>query len=455
MTARLIALQMLVVAVLLGGALVVLYRTISGHLEADSRAQLDDQRVILSRWITDASARGEFRDPERAGINPLLASLADLQVRVLDGRGRVLVDTAAQAHVKLPDFPAPGADAIDAHNPARTWFLLQSSALETGSSEGPAVLQLAANMADDETLLRHLRQRMILVFAIVLIASGVLAALVARGVFRPVARLSRAVAGVQPSGLDTRVGEGWPAELTDLARELDRMLMRLDDSFHRLARFSADLSHELRTPINNLRGEAEVALSRTRSEEEYRRVLESNLEECSRIARLIDLLLFVARADHSANNLVLRPVDAVELCRDVAEFFEPLASERGVKLLVRGAGQVAGDAELLRRAITNLVDNALKHTAAHGAVDLTVRTAPDGCTEIEVRDNGRGILETELPRVFERFYRGKAGTENRERGFGLGLSIVRSIAELHRGTASIASVPQAGTTVTLRFPRSS
>lgn len=455
MTARLIALQALVVALLVGGAFVALYQTISRHLDQDNRAQLENQRVVLSRWLADTIGRGAFRAPGQASIAPLLASLSDLQVRVLDSRGQVLIDTSVPAHMALPAFPAPGAEPVDLRNADGTRLLLQSSYLAVDApAGGPAVLQLASNIADDDALLRHLRQRMLLVFAIVILVSAVLAALVARGVFRPITRLSHTVAGVQPSRLDARLGaNGWPEELTDLACELDRMLGRLDDSFRRLAQFSADLSHELRNPINNLRGEAEVALSRPRPVEEYRRVLESNLEECSRLARLIDMLLFVARADHPSHGLVLHPIDAAQICRSVAEFFEPLANERGVKLLVRGSGHVAADAELLRRAVANLVDNALKHTPNGGNVDLTIRTAPEQWTEIEVRDDGSGILETELPHVFERFYRAKSSAGKYASGFGLGLSIVRSIMVLHRGSANIASVPQAGTIVTLRFPQ--
>ncbi|MBX3735980.1 MAG: heavy metal sensor histidine kinase [Candidatus Didemnitutus sp.] len=452
MTARLIALQMLVVALLVGGASLALYNTVRRHLDVDTRSQLENQRVVLSRWLTDALARGPLGANDRTHLAPLLASLSDLHVRVLDRAGRPMIDTAADSHVSLPDFPAAGQPLAEARNAEGTRFVLSTSLIAGSAPDGPTVLQIASNDDDDDALLAHIRQRMLLVFVLMVAASGLLAALVARGIFRPVARLTRTVAEVQPSRLHTRIAtNGWPAELTALARELDDMLVRLDDSFRRLARFSADLSHELRTPINNLRGEAEVALRLPRSDSEYRRVLESSLEECGRLARLIDTLLFVARADHPAHTLVLRPLDAAEICRSVAEFFEPLASERSVTLLVRGAGRVQGDSELLRRAVANLVDNAVKHAPDGGHVDLTVRAGPDGTTEIEVRDDGGGILETELPHVFDRFYRGRTHAPS-QRGFGLGLPIVRSIMELHRGTATIASVPQAGTTATLRFP---
>jgi two-component system heavy metal sensor histidine kinase CusS len=300
-----------------------------------------------------------------------------------------------------------------------------------------------------------MRQRMTLIFVLALVLSGALTLLIARGVFRPLAALTVAATHVQASRINARIDEsGWPAELTSLAREFDAMLARLAESFHRLARFSSDLSHELRTPINNLRGEAEVALSRTRSPEEYRCVLESSLEECARLGRLIDTLLFIAKSDNPERVIVRRELDASTECQAVVDFFEAMASERNLSMLVRGTGRVYGDPELLRRALVNLVDNAVRHTEPGGHVDLAVREGTDHGTEIEVSDNGTGIPSEHLPRVFERFYRSEKSSDEAHAtsGFGLGLAIVKSIMDLHDGTVVITSAAGTGTTVTLRFP---
>ena len=256
--------------------------------------------------------------------------------------------------------------------------------------------------------------------------------------------------------LRSSTGEtGWPIELAALAREFDAMLGRLDGSFRRLAQFSSNLSHELRTPINNLRGEAEVALARDRTPEEYRAVLESSLEEYARITRLIDTLLFIAKADQPEQGLARQQLDAAAECRAVADYFEAATAERGLTLLVRGTAQICCDPVLFRRALGNLVDNALRHTPGGGHIDLTVRAGSDGGTVVEVSDTGSGIAAKHLPHLFERFY--QAGQKEnyepaRTANFGLGLAIVKSIMELHRGRIEIVSVPERGTTITLCFP---
>ncbi|MDB6113180.1 MAG: histidine kinase [Lacunisphaera sp.] len=311
------------------------------------------------------------------------------------------------------------------------------------------------DVTDDVTLVRENRQVATAVLAGVLVISAGLAWLITRRALRPLAVLAESAARVQASRLNTRLDEtDWPQELTVLAEEFDAMLGRLDSSFRRLVRFSSDLSHELRTPINNLRGEAEVALNRPRTPEEYRAVLESSLEEFARITRLIDTLLFIAKADQPERSLARATLDAAAECRTVMEFFEAASAERNLTLLVRGSATIYCDAMLFRRALSNLVDNALRHTPGGGHIDLTVRAGPQGSTEIEVSDSGAGIAAEHLPHVFERFY--QAGKREDDAApassFGLGLAIVKSIMELHGGSAEIASTVEQGTKITLLFP---
>ena len=183
-------------------------------------------------------------------------------------------------------------------------------------------------------------------------------------------------------------------------------------------------------------------------------MLESSLEECARLGRLIDTLLFLAKADHPARGIRPRTLDGAAECRAVAEFFEAAAAERSLTLLVRGTGTVQADPELLRRALANVVDNAARHTGAGGQVELIVRESAARGAEIVVRDNGTGIPPGHLPRIFERFYRSERDPYHADAasGFGLGLAIVKSIMDLHAGTVTIESAPGSGTTVTLFFP---
>jgi two-component system heavy metal sensor histidine kinase CusS len=275
----------------------------------------------------------------------------------------------------------------------------------------------------------------------------------ARRGLRPLREVADHARRITVSHLHERVSsERWPAELTLLATAFDQMLERLEQSFQRLSQFSADLAHELRTPINNLMGEAEVTLTRSRSADDYRQVIESSLEEFSRMSRMIDSLLFLARADHS--DAPLRPVllDVRVEIEALRDFYEALADEWQVEISCQGQGQLRADAILFRRVVSNLLSNALNHTPHGGHVLLGVEQTPSGL-ELRVVDDGCGIAREHLPRLFERFYR-VDNALSRAQGTGLGLALVKSIIELHQGSVTLESDVGRGMTVRLRFPAS-
>jgi two-component system heavy metal sensor histidine kinase CusS len=197
-----------------------------------------------------------------------------------------------------------------------------------------------------------------------------------------------------------------------------------------------------------------VALSKPRSPEEYREVLGSSLEECGRLARLIDRLLFLARAENPETQIVREPCElGVELAT-VCEFYEAAATEAGVRLAVALQGQVPADLDrpLFQRAVGNLVANALAHTPPGGSVTLSA-TGDDTATRVEVADTGCGIPAAHLPHVFDRFYRADDARSSRNGNVGLGLAIVRTIVELHRGAVEVRSEVGRGTRVSMTFPR--
>ncbi|MDD5037041.1 MAG: ATP-binding protein, partial [Methylococcaceae bacterium] len=206
-------------------------------------------------------------------------------------------------------------------------------------------------------------------------------------------------------------------------------------------------------PINNLMGEAEVTLARARSEAEYRDVLESSLEECGRLSRMIDSLLFLARADNAEVSLQLARLDVRQELEAIRDFYEAVTEEQGVTAQCEGEASLEADPILFRRAVTNLLANAIRHTPSGGQIKLVVEPSPsaDGVA-IHVSDNGCGIAHEHLPKVFDRFYRVDQARSADSHSTGLGLAIVRSIMAMHGGTVSIESQPGKGTTVTLHFP---
>ena len=269
---------------------------------------------------------------------------------------------------------------------------------------------------------------------------------------RPLHEIAQATGAITAQRLRHRMVVGQvPQELRELVQALNAMLDRLDHAFKRLSRFSADLAHELRTPIANLVGEAEVALSLERPPEEYREVLESSLEEFRRLTSLIARMLFLARAEDPGAAIQAAPLPAQALLDGVLGFFEAAAAEQGVRLEGGAEGTLCGDPELLRQALANLVANALAATPAGGVVRLDLE-ARDGRCVLSVQDTGRGIPAAELDHVLDRFYRTAASFESNRSGTGLGLAIVQSIAQLHGGTVTVKSREGEGTTVAIRFP---
>lgn len=293
---------------------------------------------------------------------------------------------------------------------------------------------------------------------------------IARQGIRPVEEMATTARHISSTNLRERIlPEGYPFELASLASTFNQMLDRLEESFERISRFSADIAHDLRTPVNNIRGEAEVALARARTAGEYRDVIESCLEEAVRLSDLIGDLLFLARAESPLANLRRERIDVGELLSGVREYYEASAADGGVMLTTAIADEpviAELDRTLLQRAVGNLVSNALAHTPPGGSVvlgtgvDSTGVDSSDGnlssphfsTIRIEVADTGVGIPAEALPKVFDRFFRVDSSRAQASGGTGLGLAIVQSITLLHGGEVDISSQPGHGTRVILRMP---
>jgi two-component system heavy metal sensor histidine kinase CusS len=268
---------------------------------------------------------------------------------------------------------------------------------------------------------------------------------------KPLRAIAESARGIKTHHLQQRLDQGqFPQELRDLVQALNAMLDSLDHAFERLARFSADLAHELRTPITNLMGEAEILISKDRPIEDYRLVVESSLDEYRRLSRLISRMLFLARSEDPSTTITNTSIETESLLGEVLAFFEAMAEEQKVRLAGEAAGVIRGDPDMLRQALANLISNALAATPEGGEIFVTVK-GQDHQALLEVRDNGRGIPAEELPNVLDRFYRTTDALKRKSPGTGLGLAIVQSIALLHGGDLRILSEQGKGTTVVLTF----
>ncbi|SFU25824.1 heavy metal sensor histidine kinase [Paraburkholderia aspalathi] len=336
--------------------------------------------------------------------------------------------------------------------------ILADARLHNGDT---ATVLIARNMSDRWRLLDRYRDKLNLAGAAGVILAMLLSYLLIRAALRPLRDIAASAGLVTVNRLNTRITVARvPSELEALVNALNAMLERVEHGFQRLSRFTADLAHDMRTPISNMRGAAEVALARPRSTDEYESLLASSLEECDRLSRMIENVLFLARAEHPQFVKHMRAFEAGQELTRIAEYFEGIADDAHVRVQVTGAATLTADLELFRRAVSNLLANAIRYTPSGGEIGLDVRASADA-VRVTVSNQGQPIAAEHLDRIFDRFYRvdpsrsslPSSGMSQGSTGStGLGLAIVRTIMELHGGTVHAESDAQS-TRFVLTFRR--
>jgi two-component system heavy metal sensor histidine kinase CusS len=396
--------------------------------------KLQDIATVLARHPDDPVALAE----EALGDAPL-----NYFVRVLK-HGQLILESGGMGDL-LPSGSLRGKPLVS---------ILGRDFLVAERTDGAYLTQGAMDITEEIRLARSLRKQMLNTLLLMGLGFTFLGAWATHQALKPLRAIAESTGGITAMRLKQRLDPGEvPQELHDLVLALNGMLNRLDQAFERLSRFSVDLAHELRTPINNLMGEGGVILVKGRSAGEYREVLESNMEEYRRLSALISRMLFLGRVEDPTAVIKALPVEASRLVDEVLAYYEPMAEEGGVRLSGEASGSVLGDAEILRQALGNLVANALEATPAGGEIQVNMRVQ-SGQAEMEVKDTGRGIPPEELPFMFDRFHRVSGAVDRKSpgTGTGLGLAIVQSIARMHGGDVEISSNPGVGTTVWLHFP---
>ena len=316
----------------------------------------------------------------------------------------------------------------------------------------PAIVAVATDISHHEHFMDSFRVTLWLFVLLAAVLAGLLGWFAVRRGLSPLQTIRREAEGITARKLDARLAsDSIPAELADLVETLNAMLGRLEDSFRRLSDFSSDLAHEFRTPISNLMTQSQVMLSRARTADEYRDVLASNVEEFERLSRMVADMLFIAKADEGQIVLAHEKMALERVAEDLVDFHRLVAEEQAVSLSSSGRGEVAGDPLMIRRAISNLLSNALRHTPAGGQISLLVEPG-ESSVRIIVSNTGETIPAKHLPRLFDRFYRADPSRHRDGSSSGLGLAIVKSNVVAHGGDVSVVSA--GGTTsFVLRLPR--
>jgi two-component system heavy metal sensor histidine kinase CusS len=448
---QLVLLFTLCATLLLSCGLGVFYWIVVRHAFEEDNAVLADRLAAIR---TDLKQPDGINTVDRELKNRRAGESAVYWVRIIDPAGRVVTETPGMNRLLPPNIFTPPQTSIslsrstkDYQKDAKLFSLVATNETVAGQ---PYILQVAQDRSADERFRKQFGALLALVVGLGFIASTLVAITVTKRGLRPLAEMRRALERVQPAHLSERIEPAqWPRELQPVVTAFDGMLDRLEDSFTRLSQFSADLAHELRTPIGNMLGEAQVALTRERSSEEYRSIIESAAAECERLSGIIDNLLFLARAESAEQQIERSLFNGRAALEKIASFYQTAAEDRHLNIECSGEGQIFADPALFNRAVGNLIDNALRFTTDGGNIHISIG-ARDGRTEVFVRDTGSGIAPEHLPHVFDRFYRGDPSRSSA--GTGLGLALVKSIVDLHGGSATIESELGRGTTVTLTFP---
>ncbi|WEF31705.1 heavy metal sensor histidine kinase [Pseudoduganella chitinolytica] len=432
-----------------------LYQALSQQMsERDDTALLD--KVVLIRHLLASQPMPLAMPDELRMVLDNVFGQDGMALRLTDAAGRTVVVTSTREDA-VPAWPAVPLARAPARADIRDWQLAAGpgraivALASAGTAQVPVRITIVRQRSHRLAILRRYTSDLAAGLAVgTLVATGLAFAVVRRGM-RPLHDVIGKANEISTQRLASRLSvEDVPAELRELGVAFNAMLDRLEEGVQRLSGFAADLAHDLRTPLNTLMMQTQVALSRPRGSADYEALLASNLEEYERLARMIENTLFLARADHAQLALHRVALDAAQELAHIAEYFDMLAEEGGIALRVDAAGAVHADPILLRRAVNNLVANAVRHTPRGGSVVLWARQEAGG-SRIEVRNTGGAIAPQHLAQLFDRYYRADPARGDASGAAGLGLAIVRAIMQLHGGAATAASA-NGSTVFTLRFP---
>ncbi|WP_429050256.1 heavy metal sensor histidine kinase [Aeromonas hydrophila] len=445
---RLAMMFALVSAQLLGAVGFYLYHSLQREI-----AWRDDQALLgrlarIQAMIHDSANLNALRT--RPQLYDSMLGNRDGLLWVVDENNQLQIDInpLGLPRAFLPPAPEPRL-ADSAQTP-----LLRLAWLDVVTAQHRLTLITGKYLGEREQMLSVYRIKVLAALTIGAVLAFLLGWLVSLRGLRPVRQLAMHAATIDVQHLHLRLTEFQELnELNALSRALNQMLTRLEQGFTQLSRFSEDLAHEMRTPLSNLTGQTQQALSRDRTLAEYQNLLVSNQEEYERLAHMVDSMLFLARTEQPNQPLRYETIALQPMVAQLCDYFEGMAQERGISLLNLCHGQLVANPDLVRRALANLLANALRYAAP--ATPVTIRCAHTATSlTIQVHNLGEPITPEHLPYLFERFYRCDPSRNQPDDSGGLGLAIVKSIMYSHGGQIAVSSNEQEGTLFALSFPLS-
>ncbi len=454
LTQRLTLFFTVLAAILVLGLGLVFIQATDRHFVELDRGALQDQQHLIDDIVRSANSVEDVK----WRLGEALSHHDGLYVVVKDAPGRVLyqpenfvVPVSAQMHGGLP---ASGSQPsiLHWHVGHRDFRAMTFSVTPAYDQANPLQVLAAIDTVHHEHFLSELRRTLLLYALVAVAVSGVLGWLAAHQGLAPLRAMRARAAAVSGHAFEERMPvDAVPVEMADLATELNGMLDRLQEDYRRLAAFSSDLAHEFRTPISNLLTQTQVALSTKRDAPTYRNILASNAEELERMARMVADMLFLAKAERGMALPNRERFTAAAEVQALLDFYDAVAEEKRLRLSVTGDGVIEGDRLMFRRAVSNLLSNAVRHGDIGSPVLVKITDAASGVS-VSVENAADDIPPAALSRVFDRFFRvDPSRAHPAAEGAGLGLSITQAIVAAHGG--SVAATSQGRTVrVTMQFP---
>lgn len=410
-----------------------LYWTITNILyRADHQFMSDEMYIIKNLLEKNPDNAAPLKQEVNDIPNSLQSSVYHYYIRVTDSSNKVIAET-------------PNHEKRWWQSGTVDHYLLMQSVINNKWK-----VQIALDVSYQQKIIKRYRYSVFIVIFAGTFISIVLGYLISRKGMRKLYQLTQTTKTITANALQQRINpEFWPKELYELGMAYNQMLDRIEFSISKLIQFSDDLAHELRTPINNLMGEAEVVLSRPSTPEEYQQAIGSILEELNRVYQIIENLLFLARAENPQMDLQKTLLSANQEINVMCLAYQAVADEKNIKLHSHGDASLHANITMFRRMIGNLLSNAIKYSTSDSDIHIHVKEIENHNVRITLVDHGIGIASEHLPHLFQRFYRIDVAAG----GTGLGLSIVKSIIDLHQGTISIISVPNKGTSIIITLPK--
>ena len=431
LTARMSLMFMLAVVSVLTVAGVSFSEFSRRHFWMQDQQTITEKLDSIQQILMSANANLESSHI-RLELNALLGAHHELESIITTTDGNVLFSNSTITNLPA-QFSQESSSLWEWGNHGR---LYRGMTARVGPQSGPssATAVLILDVTSHSHFFVTLERWFWIGLAISAIASGALGVVVVRSGLRPIRQVTAVAASMSAKSLKERIPlDPVPSELQELVSSFNEMLARLDDSFMRLSNFSADIAHELRTPITTLLTHTEVILGKKRSIDDYEENLYSNLDSLHHMSRMIDDMLFLAKSDNGLITPGSAKINLEEIVRRLFEYYSLLAEERGIELRLNGSSCIQGDSLMLHRAISNLLSNAVRYTPAGATIEVFIESNANTVT-LSVVNPGETIPSEHLKKLFDRFYRADpARREGESHNAGLGLAISRSIVEAHHG----------------------